>query len=386
MANGHEADEHLGHAEVAETPCQAAHDGDDAVGAGRTEHGLVALDELVARLIEQGRGNLGAGEEAGNVLQEGHRVLNAARSGDGADKHRGQGQKHERALHEIGGAHREIAAHERVEEHDDGADDHHHAVVPAEQRREQLAHGDEAGGGVDGEEQKDDDRGDGHEDVLRVVEAVGEEVGHRDGVAGLFGVLAQALGHELPVQIGADGQADGRPHGIRRAGEVGHAGQAHEEPPRHIRRFGRQGREPRSQAAAAEEVLLRRRVGALGVHKADDHYYDEVEQHGKYDLHIAFDHVSPSARILATRLELPGSVSARGASGPAPNAALPKPTPYGQPFLRSAIFRVVSLTFGIILYRDGVTLRILCRRAVLRRKDGICRATQRCPRRNWRPS
>ena len=313
-------------------------------------------------------------------------VFHAAGRRDRADEHGGQREEHEHALNEVGGAHREVAAHEGIEEHDDGADDHHDAVVPAKQRGEQLAHGDEAGRGVDGEEQKDDDRGDGHEDVLRVMEAIGEEVGHRDGVAGLLGVLAQALGHELPVQIGADGQADGRPHGIRRAGEVGHAGQAHEEPPRHIRRFGRQGREPRSQAAAAEEVLLGRRVGALGVHKADDHYYDEVEQHGEYDLHIAFDHVSPSARILATRLELPGSVSARGASGPAPNAALPKPTPYGQPFLRSAIFRVVSLTFGIILYRDGVTLRILCRRAVLRRKDGICRATQRCPRRNWRPS
>ncbi len=67
VADGHEADEHLGHAEVAEAPGQAAHDGDDAVGAGRAEHRLVALDELVARLIEQRRGDLGAREEAGDA-------------------------------------------------------------------------------------------------------------------------------------------------------------------------------------------------------------------------------------------------------------------------------------------------------------------------------
>ena len=129
-------------------------------------------------------------------------------------------------------------------------------VVPAEQRGEQLADRHEAAAHVDAEKHEDDERRDGRDDVLAVMEALGEEVGHRDGVAGHHGVAAEASRHELPVEVRADSQADGGPHGVGRAGEVGQARQAHEQPAAHVGCLGAQSGQPRADAAASREVLL----------------------------------------------------------------------------------------------------------------------------------
>ena len=118
------------------------------------------------------------------------------------------------------------------------------------------------------------------------MEALAVEFRQRDGIARHHGILPQTLRHELPVEIRADGKADGGPHGVGRTGEVGHARQAHEQPgpPR------RQRREPRPHPAAAEEVLGRRRVRALRVHEPDGEHRDEIQEHREYDPKIVGNH------------------------------------------------------------------------------------------------
>lgn len=67
-------------------------------------------------------------------------------------------------------------------------------------------------------------RGDAGEHAAPVPEPLGKEAGDGDG-ADLGRVPAQALGHDEPVEVGADGQADGRssPPRPRRTGRPGRA-------------------------------------------------------------------------------------------------------------------------------------------------------------------
>ena len=111
------------------------------------------------------------------------------------------------------------------------------------------------------------------------MEAVGIEARQRDGVARAHRVHAQALGHEPPVEVRADGQAHRCPPRVGGAGEVGHARQAHEQVARHVRRLGRERREPRPHLPAADEVLRCRRVRALRIDEAYGQHHDEVREH-----------------------------------------------------------------------------------------------------------
>lgn len=177
-------------------------------------------------------------EVAGDVGEKRCGILDATCHGDGADDDDRQGKEHEAALHEVGRDDREITAHHRVEEYDDGTEDHHDRIVHAKERVEELAASDEAAARVDAEEDEDDDGGNRAHDVLVIVKAIGIETGQRDRVVGLFGIAAQALGDEQPVEVGAECQADARPTRVGGTGEVGEAGQTHEQVARHVRCFG----------------------------------------------------------------------------------------------------------------------------------------------------
>ena len=123
---------------------------------------------------------------------------------------------------------------------------------------EELATGDKAAAGVDAEEDEDDDRGDGADDVSVIVETVAVEAGKRDGVARDLGVAPQALGDEQPVEVGSQRKPDGGPADVCGAGEVRESRQAHEQVAGHVGRLCGKGREPRADLAAAQEVLGRR--------------------------------------------------------------------------------------------------------------------------------
>ena len=74
------------------------------------------------------------------------------------------------------------------------------------------------------------------ESTLRSVpKPLGKEAGDGDG-ADLGRVPAQALGHDEPVEVGADGQTDGGPAHLGHAAQVGQAGQTHEQVAAHVAR------------------------------------------------------------------------------------------------------------------------------------------------------
>ena len=193
---------------------------------------------LTGGRIQLGRGHLRAGEIAGDGAQEFHGVVDAACAGHSADEHHRERKEHEHALNEVGHHHRQIATHHGVDEHDHRADDHHDVVVEAEQRGKQLAHRHEAAAHIHAEEHQDDYGRNSGNHALLVMESLGEEIRNSDGVTGHHRVATQAAGHKFPVEIGTESQADGSPHRIGRAGEVGQARQAHEQPAAHVGGFG----------------------------------------------------------------------------------------------------------------------------------------------------
>ena len=111
-----------------------------------------------------------------------------------------------------------------------------------------------------------------------VVEAVFQIVGHRDGVLGHLGIDSQSSGHELPVEIGADGQAHANPDLIHPGG-VDRPGQAQQQPAAHIRGPGAQGSHPGTQAPSPQDV-----VGQVGGHlighQTDGQHPDQIDDKG----------------------------------------------------------------------------------------------------------
>ena len=82
----------------------------------------------------------------------------------------------------------------------------------------------------------------------------------------------------MPVEVGADGNADGNPR-RRNTRRVGKARYAHEHPAAHVGRFGTHRCNPRSQAAAAENIVAQPLLGA-GIINANSQHGPEVEDEG----------------------------------------------------------------------------------------------------------
>ena len=116
------------------------------------------------------------------------------------------------------------------------------------------------------------------------MEPVGEKLRQGDGI-GLLTVPAQALGRNQPVDVSARRQADGRPGGIGDAAPVGHAGQAHQQPPGHVRGLRAHGGDPGAQGPPAQKIVLRALVcpARKGDADADDHQH--IRDHDHHDLH-----------------------------------------------------------------------------------------------------
>ena len=130
----------------------------------------------------------------------------------------------------------------------------------------------------DDEEDDDEQSRDNGQDAALVPEAAGEEVGDGEGVDAV-GVHAETLGHEEPVEVGADGQTDGRPGGLCQAAHHGDGGQTHEEPAAHIRGLGAHGGDQGAQLTAAEEEITRGLV-LFGNGHTDGQHHAHVQNDG----------------------------------------------------------------------------------------------------------
>ena len=231
LFDGHEPEQDVGHAEVAQPPSCGAEGGQEAaVGDSRVggciihmSHGQVAI------------------HGSGVITHVAHAAGLAQAEADDAD----QSDGHDDGLHQVGGGGSHETAGGGVSHDDHSGDDHSSTIVKAEEGGEQLAAGGEAGGSVGDEEDHDDQSGDAQEQVALVLEAAFEEIGH--GLcADVFGVSTQALGHDEPVQVGADADADGGPGDVTDTGGVGQARQAHQQPGGHIGRLGAHGGDQRA--------------------------------------------------------------------------------------------------------------------------------------------
>ena len=111
-----------------------------------------------------------------------------------------------------------------------------------------------------------------------------QKLRHRDGVQ-IGRVAPQPPGHDEPVEPGAHGQTDGRPARRRNAGEVGKAGQAHQQPAGHIAGFSAHSSDQRAHLAAAEVEIGAVLVG-LAVYKAHQQHAHQIDHNGGNDADI----------------------------------------------------------------------------------------------------
>ena len=278
IPDGHKAHQNVGHAEVAQAPGQHGEDVDSGVGFGGTGNRVVGLEEAEVSVHRLG------------VL---HHGVHAARLVDAehGDDHQSHG--HNDGLDEVHGGHSGEAAHRGVADDDQGADDDSQHVVPAKQAVEQLADGGQARGHIGDEEDENNEGGDAHNDGPLLLIALGDERGDGDGVQ-LHAVTADAFGHQQEVEIGAQSQTNGSPAGVSHAAEVGHAGQAHQQPGGHVAGLGAHGGDQRADAAAAQIKPF----GAFLAPAADQHAgaddKTEVEDNGRGDKHLCACHAELS--------------------------------------------------------------------------------------------
>ena len=254
----------MGHTEVAQAPGQSGDDGEEVIGGGTG-------------------GRIGAGE--GQVAGQGLGVLHDGPQAPGLDRGVDQdeqnGNGHDDALDQVRDGGCQEAAGGGIAHDDNGRDDHSPHVVHPEEAGEQLAAGGEAGGRIGDEEDNNNHRGNGGQDVLAVVEPVGEELGQGEG-SGDLGIPADPAGGEEPVQVSTQAQADGGPAYVRQAAEVGKARKTHEQVAGHIRGFGAHGRNQRTQLSSAQVE-----VGAgfvlLGEAGTDPEHSYQVNENGDGD-------------------------------------------------------------------------------------------------------
>ena len=131
------------------------------------------------------------------------------------------------------------------------------------------------------------------------MESFGEEVRNGDRVTCHHGVAAQTTCDELPVEVGAESQAKGRPQRVGGTGEVGDARQTHEQPAAHIGGFGAQCRQPRTNASTTREILASGRIGSLGVDEADGEHGHKIDDHRQQHPKIFGNHEFSLLRFLA---------------------------------------------------------------------------------------
>ena len=180
--------------------------------------------------------------------------------------HRCQNQRknHQRGLQRIRPAHGQKAADKRVNDGGTRAQPQGGFVAHAfKQALEQLRTRHNAGSAINRKEKQNDGGGNHFHQFAVFAETVREIFGQRQGVVVQFGVHAQPAGHQQPVEIRTDGQADGNPC-LNQAGSVNRAGQAHQQPARHIGRAGRHGGNERAEASAAQNIIIKITRGKIG--------------------------------------------------------------------------------------------------------------------------
>ena len=207
-----------------------------------------------------------------------------AEAGDGIERQRDQGARHQEALEEVGPGHRPEAAERGDGGDHDGADDHPQEVAAAalepERGRKGLARGGHLRRHVAHHADQDDRGGGDPQNVLRVAPAAGDDIGERDRtVSG--GQRPQPRRHDVDVDQVAE-QTTGRVPQARHAVHEGHADRAERDPTGLGARGRRDPGRPGAERAAGEVEVLAA-VGAPRGLPADDEEDAEIGDHHRGD-------------------------------------------------------------------------------------------------------
>ena len=217
-----------------------------------------------------------------------HDGIHAASGGHAEAQDHDQRHRHDDGLDEIRERGCQETAHDRVDHDHRGRDQHSRHIVHAEQSRKQLSAGRKAGGGIRDKEYDDHNCRDGREQITLISPPLGEKLGHRNGVKP-GGVAADAARHDEPVQIRAHCKADGRPSGLRQAGQIRHTRQAHQKPAAHIRGLGAHGGNEGPQLASAQIEVIHR-VVLFRKPYADTQHGSQVNDNGQHDANLCARH------------------------------------------------------------------------------------------------
>ncbi len=215
--------------------------------------------------------------------------VHAARLDHAEDHDNGQGRRHDDRLDQVHGGHGVKAPDGGIADDDDGPDDYRRHVVPAKEAVEELADGGKAGGYIRHEENQDNQGGDTHDDGLLLPIALGDEAGNGDGVQ-LHAVAAELFGHQQEVQVGAHGQANGGPAGVRHAAEVRQARDAHEQVAAHVGGLGAHGGDQGADAPAAQVEALGALLRAAADHHPGEDDEAEVQDNRTHDTDLCGSH------------------------------------------------------------------------------------------------
>ncbi len=85
-----------------------------------------------------------------------------------------------------------------------------------------------------------------------VMVTVGKEIRDGDGVVSYYGIAAETLCYQKPVQIGSDCKSDRGPACVCNTGQICYARETHEKPAAHIRCFRTHCGNDRSELTASE--------------------------------------------------------------------------------------------------------------------------------------
>ena len=94
--------------------------------------------------------------------------------------------------------------------------------------------------------------------------------------------MPQPLGHDEPVQIGADGQAHGGPEGVADTGDVGQARNAQQQPGGHVAGLGAHGGDIGAQLSAAQ-IELSGGVAGLSAPESQIQHHGQIGHDGNDD-------------------------------------------------------------------------------------------------------
>ncbi len=197
----------------------------------------------------------------------------------GVGRYHDNGKEHHNALNKISPAHSHKATSQGVENHYKGTYQHSRGIVHAKEGAEQLASTDKAGAGINNEENNDEDGRHNPQEIAMVIEAVLQEIRQSQGVVGKLRIPPQPLCHKMPICPGTQAQTHGNP-GRAKACQIGCSRHAHHHPAAHVRGLGTHCRNPGSQLAVADYIIIHAVCFAIIIN-SNGHHQSKIDNEGQ---------------------------------------------------------------------------------------------------------